>query len=382
MKKEERILEVLGQVDEQYISEAAPQFCPKKKRPVWIKWSAAAACVCLCVLGAFQMLNPGMGKAAQVHHIVAVAGDLYYSVWDRGTYHYDRDEGEITKLSEDGSFYEVPSGLMLFNGKENTIYRVEENECILLGTSNVHKVLNDAAYNHLLDVRDGFAYWLGEAADSTAEQIDYYLVRTALTGEESEILFTFSDEIIRKAILRENQLYCYSHTYQTPRNLPDSPDSTVPAPDQIYSLNLNTGDIETLFTYDLAEDSAYNNAYFTQDFIIIQKAEGLFVLDYEGGEAVEVSKQIPSTHAIDYYHGCVYFYTDLPEGEFFRTAFVCVDLATKEIKELVQLTDGGVTRYTYIEAEVCDDGYYFTDPQNGLFYHSFIDGTDRQIVKG
>jgi len=47
--KEERILNVLGKVDEQYINEADPEIKAKRKAPVWIKWAAMAACLCLVV---------------------------------------------------------------------------------------------------------------------------------------------------------------------------------------------------------------------------------------------------------------------------------------------------------------------------------------------
>ena len=50
--KKQRILNVLGQVDEEYIQEAAPgERQARKKNPRWVKWAAAAACLCLIVAG-------------------------------------------------------------------------------------------------------------------------------------------------------------------------------------------------------------------------------------------------------------------------------------------------------------------------------------------
>ncbi len=375
--KEERVLNVLGQVDPQYISESAPAFQAKKKHPAWIKWGAMAACVCLCVFGAFQLLNPGMGKTADVHHIAAVGEDLYYSVWDKGAYAYDRDTAKITKLSANGLFYETPSGLILYDSAKNEIYRVNENESTLLGTSDIKSVLNDALTSNLLDVRNGFAYWLGEAPGNSIDHVSYLLVRTPLAGGNAETLFVFSDEMIPEAILRGDKLYCYSRVYHGTNSSASS------SPDRIYSLDLNTGDKETLFTYGTQNDSVFNDAHFTPDAIVIQTPDALFTLDYEGGEASLLSQQTPSSNAFDYHNGSVYFYTDFPDGEFCRSSFASVNLATKEINELVRITgDNGCSPYTYIEVAVCDDGYYFTDPQKGLFYHSFTDGTDTQIVKG
>lgn len=51
---EERLLNALGQVDDQYILEAAPGQTPGKNR-AWIKWAALAACLCL-VLAAIRIV--------------------------------------------------------------------------------------------------------------------------------------------------------------------------------------------------------------------------------------------------------------------------------------------------------------------------------------
>ena len=49
--KEDRILNVLGKVDEKYIKEADPEAKAKRKAPVWTKWAAMAACLCLIIAG-------------------------------------------------------------------------------------------------------------------------------------------------------------------------------------------------------------------------------------------------------------------------------------------------------------------------------------------
>lgn len=55
--KEERILNVLGKVDEKYIKEADPEVKVKSKAPVWTKWAAMAACLCLVLVGVFVAPN-------------------------------------------------------------------------------------------------------------------------------------------------------------------------------------------------------------------------------------------------------------------------------------------------------------------------------------
>lgn len=58
--KEKRILNVLGQVDEEYIEEAAPVSRRTKRqanKSGWVKWAALAACLCLVVIGAMGAIN-------------------------------------------------------------------------------------------------------------------------------------------------------------------------------------------------------------------------------------------------------------------------------------------------------------------------------------
>ena len=53
MKKEE-LFNIIGEVDEQKVAAAGMAMNTKKKsRPVWLKWGAMAACLCLVVVGAF-----------------------------------------------------------------------------------------------------------------------------------------------------------------------------------------------------------------------------------------------------------------------------------------------------------------------------------------
>ena len=53
MKKEE-LFRIIGEVDEQKVAAAGMAMNTKKKsRPVWVKWGAMAACLCLVVVGAF-----------------------------------------------------------------------------------------------------------------------------------------------------------------------------------------------------------------------------------------------------------------------------------------------------------------------------------------
>ena len=54
--KEQRIIDALGNVDEKYIEEAIPGR-KKLKRPMWIRWTAIAACFADIICGAFMWKN-------------------------------------------------------------------------------------------------------------------------------------------------------------------------------------------------------------------------------------------------------------------------------------------------------------------------------------
>ncbi len=56
--KEQRLAEALGKVDDKYIEEAAP-INEKKKKSIWTKWAALAACLVIIVGGAFIWANMG-----------------------------------------------------------------------------------------------------------------------------------------------------------------------------------------------------------------------------------------------------------------------------------------------------------------------------------
>ena len=88
MRKEE-FSEVLGDIDEKHILEARAGH--KTKKPVWLKWGAMVACLCLVVVGVVTwhdtQLNPDhagntlMG-ADEIYPTVMVQGNLYE--WRRG----------------------------------------------------------------------------------------------------------------------------------------------------------------------------------------------------------------------------------------------------------------------------------------------------------
>ena len=113
--KEERILNVLGKVDEKYIKEADPEVKAERKAPVWTKWAAMAACLCLVVVGALTIPNlqnePQQGQGNTVQDIapmVCINDTLYKQSEKQISYAQPKEEfvylGEIeSDVSSDNS---------------------------------------------------------------------------------------------------------------------------------------------------------------------------------------------------------------------------------------------------------------------------------------
>lgn len=103
--KEERILNLLNQVDEKFIKEADPMNKAKKKNN-WLKWGAVAACLCLVLVGAFTMLpsqTPG-GEIVNNNDVVSSSGvaDVAPMVYVNNTlYKQSNERTSYTDLKDD-----------------------------------------------------------------------------------------------------------------------------------------------------------------------------------------------------------------------------------------------------------------------------------------
>lgn len=91
MKKEE-LFNVIGEMDEQKVAAAGMAMNKKKSRPVWLKWGAMVACLCL-VVGLtiptiLNTVNPNEGSAGtlmgdtEIYPTIMVDGQLYE--WRKG----------------------------------------------------------------------------------------------------------------------------------------------------------------------------------------------------------------------------------------------------------------------------------------------------------
>lgn len=84
--KEKHILSVFGQVNEEYIEQAAstigkPQ---KPQKQTWVKWATMAACLCLVVVGALTtpnwLNNPQHGQGSTSKAPTVIFNDVEYTI--------------------------------------------------------------------------------------------------------------------------------------------------------------------------------------------------------------------------------------------------------------------------------------------------------------
>ena len=77
MKREE-LFNIIGEVDEQKVAAAGMAMNTKKKsRPVWVKWGAMAACLCLVVVGAFGGVHSHTKQYVVSNNIVVLSATEY-----------------------------------------------------------------------------------------------------------------------------------------------------------------------------------------------------------------------------------------------------------------------------------------------------------------
>lgn len=100
--KEERILNILGKVDEKFIKEADPEAKAKRKAPVWTKWAAMAACLALVVSIAIPLTQISQDKLPTEGLQMIEFNNAYYEVCD--------DKKTLKKMGIDPNITEADAG--------------------------------------------------------------------------------------------------------------------------------------------------------------------------------------------------------------------------------------------------------------------------------
>ena len=258
--KEKRILNALEQVDEKYIEEAAPAK-QKSKKSVWVRWVAAAACLCLIVGGLFAITRPNetppitSGDLPQIsipkYEIdgMGFEGLMYYSaeelengnpwredmaletlpVFRNGSYD-PSGAGVSLGLTEAEMIAELESaakvlGLEILDTKAETNTTKSEDGtivpgdtvysiCAITGRGNLTIYANGSLVYDLpsgYELPEGYHFTYSNNSDSEAEATMAYLTETYapfLNYDHPEIVlqgdYTFSGDYIRRYLVYDS----------------------------------------------------------------------------------------------------------------------------------------------------------------------------------
>lgn len=349
--KEERILNVLGQVDEKYIEEATIE--KKAKKNSWIKWIAIAACFAIVFIGVNVGSNffwkTGCGQTS--HNITLMDGKVYYTCMNDGLYVYDQESEVSNKLAKSsGILLKTHEGLVLYDTTTGIVYSVEQNKLTEITTipdSTVFDMIADNLYYR-----------------TYTDNIGYDIVEENLrTGECSVLLSVANGHITAQKIIGDKLYY-----------------STTENEGMIFAFDMQSKDNTVLY------NSPFNSVSFYDDFALIEDEQGLSMLEYTNADVDFLCKYVPTTGALDYYKGKLYFAISIcvDSNENYEESLIALDVKTKEITTVAVLTNENGTVKTYTEIVVCDTGYYYTEPSatiGGLFYHSFDGISEITICK-
>lgn len=96
--KKEQLYEALGEINENYITDAH-QTAKKKNRAVWVKWAAMAACLCLVVAAAFVV--PNLIDNSQDYAQTVIYNNAEYIVCGDGEASILKECGLPTEITKD-----------------------------------------------------------------------------------------------------------------------------------------------------------------------------------------------------------------------------------------------------------------------------------------
>ena len=189
----EKLYEAIGDISDNKIKEAKQ--VRKVKQPIWLKWGAMAACLCIVVVGVFVGLNNDFGKMACGHtnHSITVSQNgMYFTETDSGAYFYNVANDETTEVAKfDSTFYKTTSGIYLLNNSSGELYIVENSEITNVGTLDYSSPNYDEDLHSidLIDIQDNVAYWTSVYQDKNTNDIYKAVFATNLTtSEKSELL--------------------------------------------------------------------------------------------------------------------------------------------------------------------------------------------------
>lgn len=375
--KKPRIIDAVGYIDDAMIQEAVIYKPAKNKIPAWTKWAISAACICICVACVFAAQHSGMGQTV-FYHPISMGERVYYSDSKKNTYYWEPSMDAPKSLEIKGRFIDTEEGPVLYSSKEQLLFLANEQGLTSLGKTHISEFLEDPA---LIGLYGKDAYWVGKPLNMSENCNDTEIIRTSLSNGTAERLLTFKDEEILSYAIKEGCLY-----YQV-TNKSKAVDEL-----RVWDIVSHKDTLRMELSVNKTSGMAPQSC-FMKDYIVIvdRDCHSLWKMSYGEEEAELLAEVVPYNNAIAEKDGKMYFGTSFDENEsheafnasdLHREEFVSVDLENGELDYDLNFelnNENGTVRYTILELAMAKDGFYFTEPQKGLYYHSSIDGTDTLI---
>ena len=376
------LLDTIENLNPAFIEEAAE--LPKKKKFGWRRWYAVAACLCICILGAFLLVtraDPGgySGGDLTLYELTLIGDDLYFTDSYRGVFRYTHGTDAPQKLAGyHGILTKTSSGLYFTADYRRTFYRIVDDELQKLVTVDSGELIP-----WFIDLVDNDVYWCtgdyveNEDGDNYSQVIIY---RTNMLTGETELLFTEPVSIHKPEYISQGRIY-----YETYRGV------------------IKYYDIADGSTHILNDDFNFDNGIFQirdrtyyDDCILFQvderlyDAEGkragmilsLYRMPYDGTHAVKLTDISPATFMPVRVGDELYYTAGLPTETGRRSALVSCNINTGEIIELTEYPPE--LSNMAMELAVHEDGFYVTNPSfsdGGLFFYNFATGEFRLIYE-
>ena len=129
MKKEE-LFNIIGEVDEQKVAAAGMAMNKKKSRPVWVKWGAMAACLCLVIVGIYFGTNkhPEHQIMLQYNEVSSVMSSA--PIYSEDIVQVETDIAEISELLGYDLDSCIPSAMKSYDIKYYIVTNIVTNEIL------------------------------------------------------------------------------------------------------------------------------------------------------------------------------------------------------------------------------------------------------------
>lgn len=160
--RKEKLYEAIGDINDNYIDDAH-MATKKKNRPVWLKWCAMAACLCLIVAGAFAILLHGDDNTGDEVVVSSSVADVAPMVFVNNTL-YKQSVKQVSYTEMQSDFVYLGTIEEDITGNQNT-----SNDGVPTENFQANSPIVGAEvyqYGDHVVVRINSEYWLYEILDN------------------------------------------------------------------------------------------------------------------------------------------------------------------------------------------------------------------------